>query len=68
MLRETLNTYRQERRAFIYSLKTHFDIDYYDLDIPERNAWLYCYLELRREFIEMMTIAIKEMSKKGRKK
>lgn len=67
MLKETLMTYRQERRAFIYTLKNYYDIDFYDLDIQERNSWLYCYLELRREFVEMITIAMKEMHKKSKR-
>jgi hypothetical protein len=68
MLKETLHTYRQERKAFIYTLKNYFDINFYNLDIEERNAWLYCYLEMRREFIEMMMIAMNEMSKKSKKR
>jgi len=52
MIDESLNTYRQERRAFIAGLKHYFEIDFYRMDKRERSEWLKAYIESKREFFE----------------
>ena len=60
MLKESLATYRLERKAFISSLKLFFDIDFYELDVEERNAWLHTYLLYKREFMDNMNAFLDE--------
>lgn len=54
MLKESLETYRQERRAFIAGLKHYFGIDFYKLDKKERVEWLNSYISSKRKFMERM--------------
>lgn len=53
MIEETLQTYRQERRAFIIGLK-NLGIDFYSLDRRERSEWLRSYIQSKRDFFESM--------------
>ena len=52
MIQESLNTYRQERRAFIAGLKHYYGIDFYRIDRKERTDWLQSYIKSKREFFE----------------
>ena len=54
MIDESLNTYRQERKAFILGLKHYYGIDFYDIEKQERTEWLRAYIESKREFFEQM--------------
>jgi hypothetical protein len=54
MIEESLNTYRQERRAFILGLKHYYGVDFYKLDVKERKEWLKSYIESKRAFFESM--------------
>jgi hypothetical protein len=54
MIEESLQTYRQERKAFILGLKHYYGIDFYGLDISERKEWLRSYIESKRNFFESM--------------
>lgn len=54
MIDECLNTYRQERRAFIAGLKHYFEIDFYKLDRRERTEWLRTYIDSKRQFFETL--------------
>jgi hypothetical protein len=58
MLRERLQIYRQERRAFILGLKHYYGIDFYKLDRQERKEWLYLYIRSRREFLGNLAACI----------
>jgi hypothetical protein len=50
-MRESLETYRSERRSFIVGLKNYFGIDFYQMDKIERAEWLRIYMQNRREFL-----------------
>lgn len=50
-LRESLETYRTERKSFIIGLKNYFGIDFYKLDRRERAEWLRIYMQNRREVL-----------------
>ena len=65
--KETLESYRAERKAFIFSLRNFYDIDFYKLDVEERNAWLATYIEYKREFMESMILTKKEAFKDYKK-
>lgn len=52
MIDESLNTYRQERRAFIAGLKHYYGIDFYKMDKRERTQWLQSYISSKREFFQ----------------
>jgi hypothetical protein len=54
MIDESLNTYRQERRAFIAGLNHYFNIDFYRMDRRERSEWLRTYIESKRQFFETL--------------
>lgn len=60
MLKENLHTYRQERKAFIYTLRYFYDIDFYRLDVQDRNAWFHTYLLYKRDFMDLMKLTIDE--------
>jgi len=55
MIDESLDTYRQERRAFIAGLKHYYGIDFYKMDRRERADWLKTYIENKRQFFEALT-------------
>ena len=52
MIDECLNTYRQERRAFIAGLHHYYGIDFYKMERRERSEWLRAYINSKREFFE----------------
>lgn len=54
IMEESLNTYRQERRAFIAGLKHYFNVDFYKLDRRERTEWFQSYLLSKREFFSYL--------------
>ena len=64
MIKDTLISYRNERKAFISSLKLHYGIDFYKLDVEERKQWFAAYLSNKREFIKDMIESIRYNSNK----
>lgn len=65
MIQESLETYRQERRAFIAGLKHYYGIDFYKMEHRERTHWLRSYIENKRIFFEAMIEHWKEKAQKN---
>jgi hypothetical protein len=62
MIKDSLQIYRQERKAFIMGLKIYYGIDFYKLDKSERNEWLQTYIESRKNFLGYLAAYIYENS------